>query len=215
VGDQQLAVQAGDAVLLQPGQDHELLSETPDFELFVLAVTPALADRCGLHASRRLGAVALHPRSVSTLRDAWLGVGKLTDAPSVEANLCETFKSVAERFDEPSALCRRALQSVHADLDSSEGLIASRLRAHPSCVSRSVREHTGVRLVEYRSRVRLMAFVKEVDAGATMTQAAFRSGFGSYAQLHRAFRKHFMCTPVRYFGGVRQEVSALLRRDVP
>lgn len=215
VGNQTLRLTAGDVVLLQPGQDHELLWESPDFELFVLAVTPALADRADVLLPRGgQGVVALGSPLMSALRHQWMDVGKINDAASVEAQLCDAFKHLAHRFDAPPALCRRALQTLHADPGSSEQHLAATLKSHASSISRSFRAHTGVRLVEYRSRMRLMAFVRQVDAGATMTNAAFASGFGSYAQLHRAFHKHFTCTPADYFGGKRQVVDALLRRDV-
>lgn len=215
VGNQTLQLTTGDVVFLQPGQDHELLSESPDFELFVLALSPALAERADVLLPRGgQRAVTLGSPALSALRCQWLEVAKINDATTVEEQLCDAFKHLAHGFDASPALCRRALQTLHADPGSSEQHIATKLRSHPSSISRSVRAHTGVRLVEYRSRMRLMAFVRAVDSGATMTHAAFASGFGSYAQLHRVFHRHFTCTPADYFGGRRQVVDALLRRDV-
>src|ERR1041384_4774808 len=45
VGDQELTLSRGLAVVLQPGQDHELLSATDDLELYVFALRPELAAR--------------------------------------------------------------------------------------------------------------------------------------------------------------------------
>jgi quercetin dioxygenase-like cupin family protein len=45
VGDHTLAVAAGESLLFQPGQDHVLLDSSEDFDLFVLAMSPELAER--------------------------------------------------------------------------------------------------------------------------------------------------------------------------
>lgn len=214
VGEVHLKLSAGDVVFLQPGQDHELLSESQDFELFVLAVTPRLAARCGLHATRRLGVVSLDNATVAALRDTWIGLGQVADVTAVENTLCDAFKRLTAHFAASASLCRRVLSSMHAAPECSEKDLAAQLRSHPSCVSRSIRSNLGVSLVQYRSRMRLMAFVNHVDAGATLTQAAMACGFGSYAQLHRCFRRHFTCAPVDYFSGERHVVDGLLQRDV-
>src|SRR5690606_27253667 len=122
----------------------------------------------------------------------------LAETSAVERVLGEQFAELASRFEQPSALGRRAVAAIQTDLDVSEVHVADGLRAHPSKVSRAVRDALGMRLVDYRVHLRLMKFIRSVDAGQSLTQAAFASGFGSYAQCHRAFWRHLGCAPKVY-----------------
>lgn len=214
VGREHIEVRAGDVVLLQPGQDHALLLESPDFELFVMALKPQLADRCKLSLATQLSSITVPQREVRALRAAWLALSKLDDATCVENNLCEHFLDLARRFDTASAVCRRTLQTLRAAPETSETELACLLNVQPSEVSRAVRRGLGMRLVEFRTRLRLLCFVQCVDAGASLTRAAFTSGFGSYSQLHRAFRKLLGCAPADYFSGQRHQLDALLQQDL-
>ncbi len=214
VGSERLELRAGDAVYLQPGQDHALLSESPDFELFVLALKPQLADHCNLRAVRNVGVVSLPRSTLLNLKAVWLGLGQLSDAVAVENSLSEHFLDLVNRFEPAPALCRRTIQTLQGTLDATEEHVASLLITHPSEVSRAVRTGMGMRLVEFRTRLRLISFVQSVDKGASLTQAAFSSGFGSYSQLHRAFWKHLGCTPLNYFAGKREHLDTLLQRDL-
>src|SRR5688572_27193116 len=45
VGDRPLRLTAGQLVVFQPGQDHELIEASPDLELFVFALRPELHAR--------------------------------------------------------------------------------------------------------------------------------------------------------------------------
>jgi len=187
VGSRQLTLGAGSAVLLQPGQDHELLDESQDFELFVLALRPELAAHFRVPSTRRTDCVALDAPTLRALRERLRAVGDVAETSAVERVLGEQFAELASRFEQPSALGRRAVAAIQTDLDVSEVHVADGLRAHPSKVSRAVRDALGMRLVDYRVHLRLMKFIRSVDAGQSLTQAAFASGFGSYAQCHRAF----------------------------
>lgn len=214
VGHERLEVRAGDAVYLQPGQDHALLSESPDFELFVLALQPQLADHCKLRAARSIGVVSLPDAMLSSLKAVWLELGQVRDAAVVEHRLAEHFRDLVSRFEPAPALCRRTIQTLQSTPEAKEGYVASLLTAHPSEVSRAVRTGLGMRLVDFRTQLRLISFVQGVDRGGSLTRAAFSSGFGSYSQLHRVFRKHLGCTPLDYFAGKREQLDTLLQRDL-
>lgn len=215
VGRECFEVRAGDAVYFQPGQDHALLNESPDFELFVLALHPDLAERCALSEVASLGVVSLPEALVASSRAAWLGLGPIREASVVEHQLCEHFTELAAHFTPAPALCRRTIRALRRAPEATEEQIAAQLVAHPSEVSRSVRRTMGMRLVEFRTRFRLMEFIESVDGGASLTRAAFASGFGSYSQLHRVFRQHLGCSPLDYFAGHRERVSALVEREAP
>jgi methylphosphotriester-DNA--protein-cysteine methyltransferase len=67
------------------------------------------------------------------------------------------------------------------------------LATAPSFVSRRFHAEFGVPLVEYRARLKLMRFIALVDAGHSVTRAAFAAEFGSYAQFHRVFHRALGC----------------------
>ena len=56
-------------------------------------------------------------------------------------------------------------------------------------LSRLFKQQMGLSLVQYRSHYRVQRFITEFGQGGgqTMLGAAFRAGFGSYPQFHRAF----------------------------
>lgn len=215
VGQQRLHVSAGSAVYLMPGQDHELVFESADFELFVIAIEPELADRAGHSASRCVGHVELDALALNELRQSWLALRELTDAATVERQLSDQFGVLSRRFEAPHLLCRRTLELLYRAPDLSETAVAAQLQVHPSDVSRWLRSGTGVRLVELRARLRLMKFVELADAGKSLTRAALESGFGSYTQCHRVFHDHLGCSPSRYFSGDRAACSERLHAAVP
>jgi AraC-like DNA-binding protein len=214
VGDRQFAVSRGDAVLLQAGQDHELLAESPDFELFVLALRPELAARCGALSARSLDVVRLGLPFLDELRGTWRGVAEVVEAGVVERILSEHFQRLLPEFALSPALPRRALLTLRERPELAESEIAQELRVHPSDISRSVRESFGVRLVDYRVRLRLMQFITDVDSGLSLSRAAYAAGFGSYTQCHRVFLKHLHCAPREYFERRRGQVDAQLHRDL-
>lgn len=210
VGERELPVSAGDLVFLQPGQDHALLQESADFELLVVAISPELAERSGIASSRRLGSHALTAAELTELSDALSGLGSLTDRVAMETQLTQRFDTLCRRFAPSHVLCRRSLEELKGDLELSERSLARSLHAGPSSISRQVQHSLGVRLVEYRARLRLMEFVTRVDAGRPFTRAALESGFGSYAQCHRVFQRSLGCSPSAYFSGARSQVDGAL-----
>jgi AraC-like DNA-binding protein len=67
--------------------------------------------------------------------------------------------------------------------------IATELDISLSRLARVFKREMGMSLVEYRNRLRLERFQTLLDAGGeNLHDAAFRAGFGSYAQFHRVFR---------------------------
>jgi AraC-like DNA-binding protein len=57
----------------------------------------------------------------------------------------------------------------------------------------------GIPLARYRTRLKLLQLIEHVGAGVELMSAAFRAGFGSYSQCHRAFRAELGCNPRHYF----------------
>ncbi|MEO8185055.1 MAG: helix-turn-helix transcriptional regulator, partial [Deltaproteobacteria bacterium] len=201
--------EAGPGALLcwPPGQDHELIRASPDFHLFVVGLTPELSERV-LGSRSRLALTAptrvqLSPAALGRFRTS-CEVPSFCAEPEVRERRVATFWREAHELrlgaSDRQRSSRRALTSLleRADLDRDQ--IASLVRADPSEVSRQFRQRMGLTLTHYRTRLRLLAFIRSVDAGRTLLAAALEAGFGSYSQCHRTFSQTFGCTPRRFFG---------------
>ena len=198
---------AGDVVVFEPGQDHELLEASDDLQLFALALTPELWERRrSLNAG--FGATELAEGAVANAVEALGAVADISDAAVVEARLSELFSLLrGAASTSSSSVSRRAAEQAVAQPGASCSALANQLGTHPSNLSRVVTRELGVPLVELRSRLKLSEFIRLVDAGQSFTQAALQADFGSYAQCHRVFRRLTGCQPRAYFAGARQHVD--------
>jgi AraC-like DNA-binding protein len=103
-------------------------------------------------------------------------------------------------------LTRRALNILATELDLGRAALAKQLRCHPTELSRHFHSDMGVTLVRYRTRLRLLSFIREVDVTArNFVDAALLAGFGSYSQCHRAFGAELGCSPSEFFQGAVRE----------
>jgi AraC-like DNA-binding protein len=208
VGDRELQVSAGDLLLFHAGLDHVLIDSSADFDLFVMALRPELAARAS--ASPILAAsqsCRLSPAELASVAEQLSGLGSERDDAVTERSLAELFVMAGARCSGAHVLSRRALECVRAQPSVSGGALAEQLRTAASGISRRFHRDLGVRFVEYRSRVRLMSFVRLVDEGQTFSRAAREADFGSYAQCHRVFQRLLGCAPQEYFRGARVRVN--------
>jgi len=204
VGDRRLELTAGELVVFQPGQDHELIEASPDLDLFVFALRPELHARA-LQGRPRAGIdmSAVGARELASFETELAAVGELRDAATVEVRIADLFTRALEDAPHANAMSRRIVTALRAEQSLSEAALAVRLRTTPSGISRRFRHALGIPLVEYRARLRLMRFVDLVDRGSSLTRAALDADFGSYAQCHRVFRRALGCSPLQYFAGER------------
>jgi len=210
VGNKSVSLRAGELVVFAPGQDHALLEASEDLDLFVMALKPELAARM---CDRSLLLTERTELSGADLRAATRElseVNQITDPSVIELRLATFFAKA--RAPQPGAhvLSRRALERLRAEPDLSGSDLSRYLRSGVSGISRHFHRDLGVRLVEYRARLRLMEFVRIVDRGHTFTHAALAADFGSYAQCHRVFRRVLGCAPSEYFSGARERVNDAL-----
>ncbi len=209
IGDRTLELAAGELVVLEPGQDHVLLEASPDLELWVVALRPALAARVRGSRSRvQREKIVLSEPELASLNERALAVGELRDAAAVERELGDLFASLGSLPCTSHVSSRRAVEQLRAAPAISASELARRLCTAPAQVSREFHRDLGVTLVEFRARLRLMRFVRLVDEGASLSAAAFGADFGSYAQFHRAFQRALGCSPSDYFRGARSAVEA-------
>ncbi len=212
-------IMRGDLLWLFPAQEHVLVGETHDFEMWVGVLKP--------HAIRR---VATDPEA-RTLRQAGpMGICCRRLTLSILARLEALFSEVASTRDQPGLFnaglayaflatwqqferavdvpvddvhpavehAARLIRHDASDLDLHElarksGLSASRL-------SRLFKRQTGVTWVDFRNRERIRNFLHLYGTGQrrTMLAAALQAGFGSYPQFYRVFRHVLSQTPNDY-----------------
>lgn len=209
IGDVQMTLTRGDVVLFHPGQDHVLLGASSDLGLFAVALLPELAARaCGALTHVASRGFRMSEIETAEAESALTELG--ASGGGQEAPLADLFHSVRARAARTHVLSRLTLQQVSLDPGISGAQLGSALRTQPSALSRHFHDDMGVRLVEYRARTRLIAFIGLVDQGHALSRAALDAGFGSYAQCHRVFSATLGCSPRHYFNGWRREIDAAL-----
>jgi AraC-like DNA-binding protein len=204
LGRHEVCATAGDLLFFPPGLDHVLLEASDDLDLFVLALSPELADRAlGTRVFR-----STHGGSLSAPEgERWLehlaGLSDVRNSDAVERGITSLFGEARAKLPGGHPTSRRALSEVLKEPRLSAVDLSRRLGTAPAELSRRVRCDWGVPFVELRARVKLMHFIGAVDQGRELTQAALEAEFGSYAQCHRVFQRLLGCSPSSYFRGER------------
>ena len=217
VGKQSFWVERGGLLVLPPGVDHALVEASPDLEFFAIGFHPELLDAYAQGAGKRFGfGVAckqLPTPVVEPLSDLCGGLGETPDRSVVEHVLREPLE-YAMLADERACPSNLSLGMRAASLVLSEGSIRRRdlakaLASNQGDVSRYFTQHNGITLREFRRRVRVLQFLKAVDADpGNLARAAHISGFGSYSQCHRDFCSVIGVSPRKFLmSGQRQAVA--------
>lgn len=209
----------GDLLWLFPAQEHVLVGQTPDFEMWIGVFKPAVvrriaadpgarvlrqADPAGEYC-RRLGLAAL-----ARLEELYAEVAAARDArglfnAGLDYALMATWRQFEGAVDVP-------LTDVHPAVEKAARLVrgeaatmgldelARRAGLSASRLSRLFKRQTGVTWVDFRNRERIKRFLQLYGAGQrrTMLDAALQAGFGSYPQFHRVFRRVVGCAPGVY-----------------
>jgi AraC-like DNA-binding protein len=197
-------LERGAVLLFHPGQDHVLLEASEDLELFVFALRPELAaGACGSLSRVASSGCTLSDSALLALTRALEAYGSVADSNAVELGLSALFNELLGELANNHVLSRRALQAMDENPEATGALLARRLGVDQSALSRHFHADLNLTFVEYRARLRTMAFIRLVDEGQTITRAALEAGFGSYAQSHRVLSKALGCAPRRYFTGER------------
>jgi AraC-like DNA-binding protein len=128
------------------------------------------------------------------------------------ANAVADIWGLANRLRDSGAkvhvLTRRSIEHVARAPDIRHRDLARLLRTSPEEASRRFRADTGMTIGGYRSRVRLLGFIRLMDRGLKHNDAAAASGFGSYSQCHRVFRDVVGCSPRTFFAsGLRRSME--------
>jgi AraC-like DNA-binding protein len=212
LGDRRYALTPGTLTWLFPGQDHVLVDESGDHELWWAVFRPALVARIAttpparplLEADptgefsrrldsgrvRRLGALFHELRDAETVDDVLVNTG-LAYLLSVAWRAFVDSDDVVEGVDLHPAVDTVA-RMLRADPDAGDlAMLARAASLSPSHLSRIFKEQTGVSISRFRNQQRLQRFVRLYDRGrrTTALAAALEAGFGSYTQFHRVFRE--------------------------
>lgn len=212
VGEHQFEMVRGDVLLLRPGQDHEMLEASSDLDLFVVALTPEIANavlRLGLPVDPR--PFRLPEQDLDRLRDKLGALREASDPLSPEWIVGELFASCESKLAWGHPVARKTLAAVQSDPQLQFDALARRLKIGAGELGRHFHKELGLKLVDFRTRIRLMLFVEHFGReGVSLTRAAAAAGFGSYAQAHRSFRHYLGCSPREYFSGRQALINDLL-----
>jgi AraC-like DNA-binding protein len=217
IGDALIEVSAGELLAFPPGQDHALLQASADLYLYAIGMEPELSSEILCQDRDR----AALPLRVRLEREDFAALARraadIVDRAGVEQPAAELWdhahwlrrKSKVDPKATMHVLTRRALQVVLDEPDIGLELLSHKLRAGPSEVSRYFHRDTGMRLVRYRARLRLLRFIRLVeDAAHNLMASASEAGFRSYSQCHRTFQAELGCAPREFFSrGVRERMQ--------
>jgi len=212
LGERRYELAQGTLTWLFPGQDHVLVDESDDHELWWAVFRPSLvarvttteqvppllekdpvgqfSRRLDAARARRLGALFREVRDAETFDEALFNAG-------LSYLLMFAWHAFLDSADvvEGSDL-HPAVETVARLLraDPSAGDLASLARTanlSPSHLSRLFKAQTGVSISRFRNQQRLQRFQVLYGRGrrTTALAAAVEAGFGSYAQFHRVFRE--------------------------
>jgi AraC-like DNA-binding protein len=212
LGDRRYALTPGTLTWLFPGQDHVLVDESSDHELWWAVFRPALVARIATtqHARpllaedpvgqfsrrldssrvRRLGALFHEVRDAETVDDVLVNAG-LAYLLSFAWRALLDSDAVVEGVDLHPAV-ETVARMLRADPDAGDlAALARAASLSPSHLSRIFKEETGVSISRFRNQQRLQRFLRLYGGGrrTTALAAAIEAGFGSYAQFHRFFRE--------------------------
>ena len=205
MGTIELTVGSGDLLWWAPGQDHVLLDASPDFDLFVIGVTPDFSLRVLSH-DVPVGPARAHlsRETLSAFGEICASIVNVRDVAAVEKRVGDVWQKAHQLRPANGfmhTLTRRALRSLVVDPELRRDAVARCIHAYPTEVSRHFHADMGLTLATYRTRLRLLRFIDIVDGGTdNLLAAAFQAGFGSYSQCHRSFQRTLGCTPRDFFG---------------
>ena len=223
LGSRHYQIRRGDLLWLFPAQEHVLIEQTPEFQMWIVVFRRRLIKRSATDsASLLLQQQSLIGDTCRRLRQPDLArfeelFAQLADTANepglLNAGLAYALLQAWKCFDRagqvPAHIVHPAVErTAHLLLreENSYSLpqLARRAGLSPSRLSRLFKQQTGLSIVEFRNHQRIQRFLDryelESNSGEqpTMLNAAFDAGFGSYPQFHRVFRQVVGCSPAEY-----------------
>jgi AraC-like DNA-binding protein len=226
LGQRRYELAAGTLTWLFPGQEHVLVQQTTDHELWWAVFAPRLVTQIA-HAPHTRTLAEDDPegtfsRHISASRSRVLQsvFATLMDAQSRDHALanaglgylvCLAWRMFLDSDDIVDSVSlhpavRTVAHALRADADVSDlAGLGRKVGLSATHLSRLFRAEAGVPLSRYRNQQRLQRFLVEYGDGkqTTALAAARRAGFGSYAQFYRVLKQETGRTPAMLRSGVR------------
>jgi AraC-like DNA-binding protein len=237
LGDRRYALTPGTLTWLFPGQDHVLVDESSDHELWWAVFRPALVAQIATsqHARplleqdpvgqfsrrlesgrvRRLSTLFREVQDAETVDDVLVNTG-LAYLLSLAWRAFLDSDDVVEGVDLHPAV-ETVARMLRADPNAGDlATLARAARLSSSHLSRIFKEQTGVSISRFRNQQRLQRFLHLYGRGrrTTALAAALDAGFGSYAQFYRVFREQAGRSPSALRTAPADDDLGLLR-DAP
>jgi AraC-like DNA-binding protein len=212
LGDRRYALTSGTLTWLFPGQDHVLVDESSDHELWWAVFRPTLVaqvattrearplleeDPVGQFSRRldsgrvrRLSTLFHEVQGAETMDDVLVNTG-LAYLLSFAWRAFLDSDDVVEGVDLHPAV-ETVARMLRADPDAGDlAALARAARLSSSHLSRIFKQQIGVSISQFRNQQRLQRFLRLYGRGrrTTALTAALEAGFGSYAQFYRVFRE--------------------------
>jgi AraC-like DNA-binding protein len=216
VGTKRVTVRAGELLSFAPGQDHVLLAGTPELELFAVALRSDFSKQVLGVTEPVIVDFSLSRLEPNAFREVVRHVTTYTERENNDSPIAELWERfwhlrqrTSENADKTHVLTRRALTALLGNPTLDRNALAECTRGNPSELSRHFHRDLGITLVEYRARLRILEFIRQVDSGIlNLTTASVSAGFGSYSQCHRQFFAQLGTAPQDFFrGGARERME--------
>jgi AraC-like DNA-binding protein len=218
VDGQRVQLRRRSVLWLFPAQDHVLIEQSSDLQMWIAVWKPRLVQQwCQAPDYDILRAARPSPEEyaqccrvlsenlVARLSDLLAGIlAHHADTAHFNAGLAYALLSAWALHREGETVVGRA---VHPAVEQAARLLrdiaepptvpelARQVGLSPSRLIRLFKAQTGASLTDFRQRECLKRFFRAYDENVTMSEAASRAGFGSYAQFHRVFRHHVGQSP--------------------
>src|SRR5664279_4562918 len=173
VGEALAKASSGDLLAFPPGQDHGLLETSPDIYLFAIGLEPQYSTEV-LRSERQCVAMPSHiPLASHDFKALVKQAAVIVDKDGIDqpcAELWERSHWLRQRHGGLSActmhvLTKRALATISEQPDLGCERLAQQARASLCEISRYFHRDVGMTLVQYRTRLRLLRFIRLVDEG--------------------------------------------------
>ena len=227
--DRRVDIRRNSLLWLFPKQEHILLNTSPDFEMWVWVIKPGVLHRncspalCEILCQDNPPEVYCRPIPSASATELIRLVQMAKGAMSNDVDVCNssllhaTTRALTVYQDAEKNRPMGTTAALHpavedaarmlAESEKSLEEIAHEIGQHPSYLSRLFHEQMGVKLVDFRNRMRIRRFLGEFGDGdeQTMVSAAFAAGFGSYPQFNRIFKQVMGVSPSRFRSELRGE----------